>query len=70
MDDDIIKDLNNELENVIEEGKSLLKEAELEEKFEEMKTEAELLIRKYPIRSVLAGAAAGFILAKIFKSND
>lgn len=67
MDENIINDLNKELESVIEEGSSLLKDAELEEKFEELKTEAELLIRKHPITSVLAGAAVGFILAKILK---
>lgn len=67
MDENIINDLNEELESVIEEGSSLLKDAELEEKLEELKTEAELLIRKHPITSVLAGAAVGFILAKILK---
>lgn len=69
MEEDIIKDLNNELENVIQEGQSLLEEARVQEKMEELKTETELLIRKYPLRSVLAGAAAGFILARIFKSR-
>lgn len=67
MDENIINDLNKELESVIEEGSSLLKDAELEEKLEELKTEAELLIRKHPITSVLAGAAVGYILAKILK---
>lgn len=69
MNEDIINDLNDELENVIEEGRSILEEAELQEKLEELKTEAELLIRKNPIQSVLIGAAAGFILAKIFRSH-
>ncbi len=69
MNEDIINDLNDELENVIEEGRSILDEAELQEKLEELKTEAELLIRKNPIQSVLIGAAAGFILAKIFRSH-
>lgn len=69
MNEDIINDLNDELENVIEEGRSILDEAELQEKLDELKTEAELLIRKNPIQSVLIGAAAGFILAKIFRSH-
>lgn len=67
MDENIINDLNEELEGVIEEGNSLLQDAELQEKIDELKTEAELLIRKYPISSVLAGAAVGYILGKIFK---
>jgi ElaB/YqjD/DUF883 family membrane-anchored ribosome-binding protein len=67
MDDNIINDLNDELENVIEEGYSVLKDAELQEKYEEIKTETELLIRKHPIGSVLAGVAAGFLVGRLFK---
>ncbi|MCC5906572.1 MAG: hypothetical protein JJU13_10210 [Balneolaceae bacterium] len=67
MDENIINDLNEELENVIEEGQSMLKDAELQEKFEEIKTEAELLIRKYPIGSVVVAVTAGFLVGRIFK---
>lgn len=69
MNEDIINDLNNELEGVIERGRSILDDTDIQEKLEEIKTEAELLIRKHPIKSVMIGAAAGFILAKIFKSS-
>lgn len=67
MDENIINDLNEELEGAIEEGNSLLNDEELQEKINELKTEAELLIRKHPITSVLAGAAVGYILGKILK---
>lgn len=67
MNEDIINDLNDELESVIEEGQSILEDAELQEKLEELKTEAELLIRKHPLKSVLIGAAAGYLVARIFK---
>ena len=67
MNEDVINDLNEELEGVIEEGRSLIENAELQEKFEEFKTEAELLIRKHPIKSVLAGAAVGYLFARIFR---
>lgn len=67
MDENIINDLNEELEGAIEEGSSVLQDAELQEKLNELKTEAELLIRKHPLTSVLAGAAVGYILAKLLK---
>jgi ElaB/YqjD/DUF883 family membrane-anchored ribosome-binding protein len=67
MNEDIINNLNDELDNVIEEGQAFLDNAEIQERFNEFKTEAELTIRKHPIQSVLIGAAAGFIIAKIFK---
>ncbi len=67
MNDDIINDLNEELEGVIEEGYSYLQSEELQEKIQELKTESELLIRKHPIKSVLIGAATGYLLARLLK---
>jgi len=69
MNEDIINNINEELENVIDEGREILNQAEIQEKFDELKTEAELMIRKHPLKSVLLGAAAGFLLAKIFRSD-
>lgn len=69
MNEEIIDDINEELENVIDEGREILNEAEMQEKFDELKTEAELLIRKHPLKSVLIGAVAGYLLAKLFRSN-
>lgn len=67
MDESIINDLNEELEEAIEQGTSVINEAELEEKLNEIKTETELLIRKHPISSVVAGMAVGFLIGKIFR---
>lgn len=67
MNEDIINDLNEELENVIEEGNSRLRQGELSDKIREFTTESELLIRKHPIASVAAGAALGYIIGRIFK---
>lgn len=69
MEENIISNLNEELENVIDEGREMLDRAELKEKFEEARTEAELLIRKHPIQGVLVGAFAGYVFARMFKSN-
>lgn len=67
MEENIINDLNDELEHAIREGNSALEEVDLQEKIDELKTEAELLIRKHPILSVAAGAAVGYILGKILR---
>lgn len=67
MDESIINDLNEELEEAIDQGASAVKQAELEEKLNEIKTETELLIRKHPISSVVAGVAVGFLIGKIFR---
>ena len=67
MGKSIINNLNEELENAIEEGRSLLDCSSVEESFEEIKTEAELLIRKNPIASVAIGVAVGYVLGKILR---
>ncbi|MEX1062143.1 MAG: hypothetical protein WEC12_00955 [Balneolaceae bacterium] len=69
MNEEIINDINEELENVLNEGRDLLKEAEIAERLEELRTEAELLIRKHPLKSVLIGAAAGFLIAKVLRGD-
>jgi ElaB/YqjD/DUF883 family membrane-anchored ribosome-binding protein len=68
MEEDIINSLNEDLEDVIDEGRQLIEDAELQDRFNEIKTETELFIRKHPIQSVLAGALAGYVIGKIFKS--
>jgi len=68
MNEDIINDLNNELEDAINQGREYLMDGAFQEKIEELKTDAELAIRKSPIKSVLIGVAAGFLLAKLFRS--
>ncbi len=67
MNEDIINDLNEELENVIEEGNNRLNDAEIAERVKEISTEAELLIRKHPIASVAVGAFVGYVIGRIFK---
>lgn len=68
MEEDILNSLNEDLEDVIDEGRQIIENAEFQDRFNEMKTETELFIRKHPIQSVLAGAFAGYVIGKIFKS--
>lgn len=67
MEKNIINNLNEELENAIEEGRTLLDCSDVEERFDEIKTEAELLIRKNPIASVAIGVAVGYVIGKILR---
>lgn len=68
MEEDIINSLNEDLEDVIHEGRQMIENAEIQDRFNEIRTETELFIRKHPIQSVLAGAFAGYIIGKILKS--
>ena len=68
MEKDMINNLNEGLEDAIEEGKQLIERSEINERILDIKTETELYIRKHPFQSVIAGAVAGYILGKIFRS--
>lgn len=69
MEEEILQDLNRELEDVIHEGKEILEEARLTDRVQELKSDLELLIRKRPLESVLAGVAVGVLLSKVFSSS-
>lgn len=69
MEEEILQDLNRELEDVIHEGKEILDEARLTDRVQELKSDLELLIRKRPLESVLAGVAVGVLLSKVFSSS-
>ncbi len=64
-----MKDLDKDINTILNECKRYLDEMNIQEKVDELVTDAELLIRKHPIKSVLAGAAAGFLLAKLFRRD-
>lgn len=68
MEEDILNNLNEDLEDVIDEGRQMIENAEIQDRFNEIRTETELFIRKHPIQSVVAGALAGYVIGKIFKS--
>lgn len=67
MKKETIEDGNRDIDEVVNRGRQLLDEAELQEHFDELRTEAELLIRKHPVKSVLVGVAAGFLLARLLR---
>ena len=68
MEEDILNSLNEDLEDVIDEGRQMIESGELKERFNEAKTDTELFIRKNPIQSVVVGVLAGYIIGKLFRS--
>lgn len=70
MNDEIIQNLNERLDKAIDKGKDLLADEQLQQKVGEVKDQAEDVIREHPILSVAAGVAIGFVIAKLFSSDD
>jgi ElaB/YqjD/DUF883 family membrane-anchored ribosome-binding protein len=70
MDEEILQNLNRSLDEALEKGKKVVEDEEIAERIEELKTEAENLIRRHPLKSIAAGLLTGYILGKIFSSDD
>lgn len=70
MDEEILHNLNRSLDEALEKGKKVVEDEEIAERIEELKSEAENLIRRHPLKSIAAGLLTGYILGKIFSSDD
>lgn len=70
MNEEIIDNVNRHLDEALERGRQLLDEEDLPQHFGELKERAEELIRQHPIKSITAGLLIGYIIGKVFKSED
>lgn len=70
MNEEIIQNLNERLDRAIDKGRVILEDEDLQARLDELKNRTEDTIRKNPIKSVAIGLAVGFIVAKIFTSED
>ena len=70
MNEEIIQNLNERLDRAIDRGRDILSDEELHIRLTELKDQAEETIRERPLLSIAAGVAVGFIIGKIFSSDD
>ena len=70
MDEEILQNLNRRLDVALEKGRKLVEDEDFEQRLDELRERAELTIRKHPIKSVAAGLLAGYIIGKIFSSEE
>jgi len=70
MNNEIIKRVNDRLDEAIDRGRNLVENEELQERLNVAKDQAEDYIRENPVKSVLIGFAVGFLISKIFESED
>lgn len=70
MDEEILQNLNRRLDDALERGRKVVNDEQLAERLEELKEQAEQTIRKHPLKSVAVGLLAGYIIGKIFSSED
>lgn len=70
MDEEILQNINQSLDEALEKGRQAVKDEQLAERLDELKSQAESVIRRHPLKSIAAGLLAGYVLGKIFSSDD
>jgi len=70
MDEEILQNLNRRLDNALDRGRKAVNDEHLSERIDELKDQAESTIRKHPLKSVAIGLLAGYIVGKIFSSEE
>lgn len=70
MDEEILQNLNRRLDEALERGRNIVKDEELEQQLEELKFRVEAAIREHPLKSVALGLFAGYVIGKLFSSDD
>lgn len=70
MDEEILQNLNRRLDNALDRGRQVVKDEQLSERLDELKDQAESTIRKHPLKSVAIGLLAGYVVGKIFSSEE
>jgi len=70
MDEEILQNINQSLDEALEKGRQAVQDEQLAERLDELKNQAENTIRRHPLKSIAAGLLAGYVLGKIFSSDD
>ncbi len=68
--DEVLNKLSEKLGELSQRGEELLKDEQVQEQIEKIKTGAKDFIDKYPVGTVIAGVAVGFLLGKLFTKDD
>lgn len=64
-----LETISETLNEIRESGKAFWNENEMDQRVEEVKSEAERIIRKHPLASVAAGLFVGFLIGRLFSSD-
>lgn len=70
MNEEILENINHRLDDALERGRKMVEDEELAKRIDELKAQAEHTIRKHPLKSLAVGLAAGYMLGKLFSSDD
>lgn len=70
MNEEILQNINHRIDDALEYGRQVVEDEELIERVERLRIQTENYIRKNPLKSVAIGLFSGYVIGKIFSSED
>jgi len=70
MDNELVKKIEARVQSLLQEANHLYDEDELEEKLRASKRKITKYIRENPVQCLIAGFSAGFLIARILRSDS
>lgn len=70
MNEDILQNVNHRIDNALEYSRQLVEDERVIERVEDLKQQTETYIRKNPLKSVAIGLVTGYVLGKLFSTED
>lgn len=70
MDNEIIQVLEQRIHQLVDEGRKVIKDEDLQKRLNQLTQETKSLVRKYPYQSMGVGLLAGYLLAKLLSSDE
>lgn len=70
MNEDILQNLNHRLDNALEYSRQLVDDERVIERVEDVKFRTETYIRENPLKSLAIGLITGYVIGKLFSSED
>lgn len=70
MNEDILQNINHRIDDALEYSRQLVEDDEMAERIEDLKLKTESYIKRNPLKSVAIGLFTGYVIGKIFSSED
>ena len=68
--DEILEQLTERIVELVSKGEAYLNDEEVQERIELIRKKAKEIITRYPVGSVVTGAIAGYILARLLTHKE
>ncbi len=70
MNEEILQNINHRIDNALEYGRQIMEDEELIDQVEHLREQTESYISKNPLKCIAIGVVTGYVIGRIFRSED